>query len=54
MTDRLVLVGHGMVGHTLLTALDARGAAAVRPLARAGARTAGNRRGACTALINEL
>ncbi|MEE1760947.1 hypothetical protein [Streptomyces sp. SP18BB07] len=25
MTDRLVLVGHGMVGHTLLTALDARG-----------------------------
>ncbi|WP_159062116.1 hypothetical protein, partial [Streptomyces caniscabiei] len=23
---RLVLVGHGMVGHTLLTALDARGA----------------------------
>lgn len=26
MTARLVLVGHGMVGHTLLTALDARGA----------------------------
>ncbi|QFR02240.1 NAD(P)/FAD-dependent oxidoreductase [Streptomyces phaeolivaceus] len=26
MSDRLVLVGHGMVGHTLLTALDARGA----------------------------
>ncbi|MDX3281452.1 FAD-dependent oxidoreductase, partial [Streptomyces scabiei] len=32
MSDRLVLVGHGMVGHTLLTALDARGALRDRPV----------------------